>query len=232
MSADGLTDADRADIHARLASWFCDDRQAFLVSHLAPVVDRIKADGYIAGLAEGVEVRASEFQRNALEMARKADAAERRAEEAEFHVEQLRDARDRAERKGEALEAVIAQVGTVFAMQCPPMPAERYVDRGAWMAHSWWNTTLGSILDQARGAANGTVPDASQERRGVCVVCPWCEATGAESCRTSDGQKRVPHKARERMTRAAREIECAHEWLDRPESDTRECLICGTEVAG
>lgn len=26
--------------------------------------------------------------------------------------------------------------------------------------------------------------------------------------------------------------ECAHEWLDRPESDTRECLICGTEVSG
>lgn len=26
--------------------------------------------------------------------------------------------------------------------------------------------------------------------------------------------------------------ECDHEWLDRPESDTRECLICGTEVAG
>lgn len=28
------------------------------------------------------------------------------------------------------------------------------------------------------------------------------------------------------------EAECAHEWLDRPESDSRECLICGTEVAG
>ena len=26
--------------------------------------------------------------------------------------------------------------------------------------------------------------------------------------------------------------ECAHEWLDRPESDTRECLICGTEEVG
>lgn len=27
--------------------------------------------------------------------------------------------------------------------------------------------------------------------------------------------------------------ECGqHDWLDRPESDTRECLICGTEVAG
>lgn len=23
-----------------------------------------------------------------------------------------------------------------------------------------------------------------------------------------------------------------HQWLDRPESDTRECLICGAEVAG
>jgi hypothetical protein len=31
---------------------------------------------------------------------------------------------------------------------------------------------------------------------------------------------------------AESEAECAHEWLDRPESDTRECLICGTEVAG
>lgn len=35
----------------------------------------------------------------------------------------------------------------------------------------------------------------------------------------------------------ASEPECAdlcgeHHWLDRPESDTRECLICGTEVAG
>lgn len=23
-----------------------------------------------------------------------------------------------------------------------------------------------------------------------------------------------------------------HHWLDRPESDTRECLVCGDEVAG
>ena len=28
------------------------------------------------------------------------------------------------------------------------------------------------------------------------------------------------------------EGECSHEWLDRPESDTRQCLICETEVAG
>lgn len=25
---------------------------------------------------------------------------------------------------------------------------------------------------------------------------------------------------------------CDHLWLDRPESDTRECLLCGTEVSG
>ena len=34
----------RAALHSRLASWFGDDRQAFLVSHLAPVVERIVAD--------------------------------------------------------------------------------------------------------------------------------------------------------------------------------------------
>lgn len=27
----------------------------------------------------------------------------------------------------------------------------------------------------------------------------------------------------------ADESECDHEWLDRPESDTRECLVCGRE---
>lgn len=88
----GLTDADRADIHARLVSWFGDERQSFLVSHLAPVIDRIKADAYIAGLAAGVEVRAEEFQATALEMARKADQAERRAEDAEAAFERLQSA--------------------------------------------------------------------------------------------------------------------------------------------
>lgn len=26
--------------------------------------------------------------------------------------------------------------------------------------------------------------------------------------------------------------ECQHDWLDRPESDTHECLICGEERSG
>lgn len=44
------------------------------------------------------------------------------------------------------------------------------------------------------------------------------------------------HLCRKRQQRTSPPVaaadECAHEWLDRPESDTRECLICGTEVAG
>lgn len=170
MTGLGLTDEDRADLHARLVSWFGDDRQAFLVSHLAPVVDRIKAEAYAAGLAAS-DVRVAEFQWNALEMARKADQAESRAEGAEAEVERLRE--------------VISEVRAVFDLQCPPMPSERYMDQGAWVAHSWWNKVLGNIL------------------------------------------RRV-----ELMDELNTSGTCSHDWLDRPESDTRECLLCGTEVAG
>lgn len=137
---------------------------------------------YVTVSPAALRAQVAEAQYNALEMARKADAAERRAEEAEFHVEQLRDARDCAERRAEELEGVLAEVKWAFDLQCPPSPRERYVDKGALYAHSWWNTVLGSILRRA---------DLLDAARG-----------------------------------------CDHEWLDRPESDTRECLICGTEVAG
>lgn len=77
------------------------------------------------------------------------------------------------------------EMARVFDLQCPPMHPDKYVDRGAWMAHSWWNTVLGSVLAR--------VEEREPDRPGLC------------------GE---------------------HHWLDRPESDTRECLICGTEVAG
>lgn len=81
MSGDyNLTEDDRADIHSRLASWFGDDRQAFLVSHLAPVIDRIKSDACAQAVAE------------ALEMSRKAEQSERRAEDTEAEIERLRAA--------------------------------------------------------------------------------------------------------------------------------------------
>lgn len=145
-------------LHERLASWFGDDRQAFLAADLVPVVERI----------------VGEFRRNTIDMARKAAIAETERDDALAEVERLRD--------------MLAEIQAIFDLQCPPMLPDRYVDHGAWMAHSWWNTVLGNILK--REALLGKLTPVS----------------------TSDV--------------------CDHEWLDRPESDTRECLICGTEVAG
>jgi hypothetical protein len=44
-------------------------------------------------------------------------------------------------------------------------------------------------------------------------------------------------ESRDRAERQAESDQCAglcgeHHWLDRTESDTRECLICGAEVTG
>jgi hypothetical protein len=169
MSSDyGLTEADKEALHARLVSWFGDGRQAFLVSHLAPVVDRIKA--------EACAQAAAECQWNALEMARKADLAERRAEDAEAEVERLR--------------SVLVEVRQVFDLQCPPMLPEKYVDQGAWVAHSWWNTVLGNVLKRAdliaalrpnptdmcrHGSPEGECPSctACAACRGECGTCPY-----------------------------------------------------------
>lgn len=123
---------------------------------------------------------AAEFQNNALEMARKADIAEARAESAEAECERLRD--------------VLAEVRAAFDLQCPPMLPEKYVDHGAWVAHSWWNKVLGQVLKRA--ALLDELFTATDDSDGCPGLC---------------GE---------------------HHWLDRPESDTRECLICGSEVAG
>ena len=170
----GLTEADRADIHSRLATWFGDPRQAFLTSHLAPVVDRIKGDGYIAGLAAGVEVRTLEFQQATLEMARKAAQAERRAEGAEAELERLKAAAD--------------LVGHQAACLVDPCDC--------------WMSDLAPLLEYKRPQ--------------------WVKA--AESKQGPEGD--------EWQVTLFKEAACDHQWLDRPESDTRECLICGTEVAG
>lgn len=187
----GLSDADRSDIHARLASWFGDEHQAFLVSHLAPVIDRIKADGYIAGLAEGVEVRVREFQQKALEMARKADQAERRAEDAEAEVERLQARGDRhyaafvgAEARLERLKAAADTVGHQAACMVDPCDC--------------WMQDLAPLLEYER---------------------PWgrvgqgVQGAGADAWEVS----------------VYRELECDHQWLDRPESDTSVCELCGME---
>ena len=63
-----LTAFERGLLADRFVSWFGDERQAFLVSQIAPVVERI------------IATRVAELQSKALEMSRKAEQAERRAE--------------------------------------------------------------------------------------------------------------------------------------------------------
>lgn len=41
-------------------------------------------------------------------------------------------------------------VQRTYDLQCPPMPADTYVDRGAHMAHQWWSTCLGAVLRDVR----------------------------------------------------------------------------------
>lgn len=244
----GLTDADRADLHERLASWFGGDaRQAFLVSHLAPLVDRIKADGYIAGLAAGIEVRASEFQQAALEMARKADQAERRAEEAEFHVEQLRDARDSAERRIERPERG-AECGCIH-VDCVLLPTRpstyRCGECGATFDHrpEWVKVAEGQ-----QGAGDDTWKVAVYQETAQ-ARCEWCgQAGGHENgCRLGLGPgERGAHRTDCNCAPPYADCrhpscdctECVydcpgacgdHQWLDRPESDTRVCEMCGAE---
>ena len=48
----------------------------------------------------------------------------------------------------------------------------------------------------------------------------------------SDAGKRLAFYAMLGSTLAEATRVCDHEWLDRPESDSRECLICGDEVFG
>lgn len=48
----------------------------------------------------------------------------------------------------------------------------------------------------------------------VAIVCEHCDGDTLE---TMWGEFAEP---------------CQHEWLDRPESDSRECLMCGSEAFG
>lgn len=200
----GLTDADRADLHERLVSWFGDDRQAFLVSHLAPVFDRIKADGYIAGLAAGVEVRASEFQEAALEMARKADAAERRAEDTEAAFEQLRSAADK--------------VGHQAA--CPVNPCDCWMrDLAPLLDYERPQWAKVAEVEQGKGGDTWTVAVFKEQPREHVSDCAcW---PPFDSC----SHPAHPPCACDGCIGA----ECDHQWIDRPESDTVVCDLCGAE---
>lgn len=57
---------------------------------------------------------------------------------------------DRLERSEMKHAAFHKTVQRVYDLQCPPMPADNYVDPGARMAHQWWSTVLGGVLRDPR----------------------------------------------------------------------------------
>lgn len=185
--------AEREALRSRLASWFGDDRQAFLVSHLAPVVERIVAD---------------------------------RLAEAEFHVEQLRDACDSAERSLERIEARAVELATERdAALARIAMAERLIDSWEHDAPDHSNPVFIGRLRERLRRDPAPVRLRGEER---CVVCSRLAPLHGGLCcfHKYDEQPLCIHCASDE------DPACEHEWLDRPESDTRECLICGTEVAG
>lgn len=212
---------------------------------------------YVNDSPAALRAQVVEAQHNALEMARKADLAERRAEEAEYHVEQLRDALDSAERRLEQAErrAECAEDGnrgliaTCEAAGAKIQALEAAIGRARKVLNGWecdgpddpaihlLIQRVRTALDESRGEVgtgagegatgqdtgaawvtrSGDCPEApAQAHLPACNCVPGICAEGDECCESHD----CPGSG------------CEHEWLDRPESDTRECLICGVEVAG
>lgn len=159
-----LTTEERSLLAKPLVSWFGDERQSFLVTQIAPTVERILA------------ARVAEFQWNALEMARKADQAERRAEGAEAELERLKAAAD--------------LVGHQAACLVDPCDC--------------WMSDLAPLLEYERPQWVKVAESEQGPEGDTWQVALYDEQPGP----------------------------CDHEWLDRPESDTRECLICGMEATG
>ena len=186
---------------------------------------------YVNDSPAALRARLTEAQSNALEMARKAEQAERRAEEAEFHVEQLRDALDSAERSAERIEARAVELATERdAALCRIARAERLIDSWEHDAPDHSNPVFVGRLRERLRRDPAPVRLRGDEKEPLS-----CNAEG------------IPHSAHDWDFGSGEMFRCAgtpgcddectglcgeHHWLDRPESDSRECLICGTEVAG
>lgn len=217
MTDYGLTDKDRADLHARLESWFGDDRQAFLVSHLAPVVDRIKAEACAQAVAdyraaffralercEELKTSVAERQRNALEMARKAEQAERRAEGAEADLERLKAAADLVGHQAACLvdpcDCWMSDLAPLLDYERPQWAKVAEVEQGDG-ADAW---TVAVFKEQPRehGSACACWPPYDSCLHPAHPPCACDGCIGAE---------------------------CDHQWIDRPESDTVVCDLCGAE---
>lgn len=107
--------------------------------------------------------------------------------------------------------------------------ARRFVDdmAGAWGGDSQWLTTGTRVAEVVACVLREMATDIETESANECHHGePESRCASCAACAACDGScGTCPYHS-------AVAPECDHEWLDRPESDTRECLICGTEVFG
>lgn len=110
-------------------------REAFALGAAWALGDDEEAPAALRDRIEQVSAERDRYRTAWKSAVTRAGLAADRAETAEAEVERLRD--------------VLAEVRRAFDLQCPPDDRRPlHVDRGAWMAHSWWNTVLGGILNR------------------------------------------------------------------------------------
>lgn len=136
-------------------------REAFALGAAWALGDDEEAPAALRARIEQVSAERDRYRTAWKSAVTRAGLAADRAESAEAEVERLLD--------------VLAEVRRVFDLQCPPMSADRYVDRGAWMAHSWWNTVLGGILSEMR-------PLPIHRTEAGYPSCSTCDGGGCYDC--------------------------------------------------
>lgn len=110
-------------------------REAFALGAAWALGDDEEAPAALRDRIEQVSAERDRYRMAWKSAVTRAGLAAERAETAEAEVERLLD--------------VLAEVRRAFDLQCPPdVRRSLHVDRGAWMAHSWWNTVLGGILNR------------------------------------------------------------------------------------
>jgi hypothetical protein len=131
-------------------------------------------------------------------------ALKERIAEAEYHVQQLTESRDRAERALDRLQAAADRVGHQAACLVDPCDC--------------WMRDLAPLLNHDTAIPAPCLGCSEDGRPGQhardCAYLAWLSTviiparSDAPECLGLCGE---------------------HHWLDRPESDTRECLICGVD---
>ena len=189
---------------------------------LAPVADYRAAFYRVLERCEELKAQVAEFQYNALEMARKADQAERRAEDAEAAFERLRSAADKVGHQAACPVIVcdcwMRDLAPLLDDQTVLCPCGEYVGH----AHH-------CPVTRGCGAADQHERMATVEHLRRCPICD-IRFDGEVAAGWEQVAETTQGSGDDAWTVAVfQERGCDHQWLDRPESDTSACDICGAE---